>query len=181
LTEQSASVKETSVRYRIYFGAVQSGALQPQTSGPEFTPSRTAHIVLFDLPTLSGRSLRREPRRPGDQTGLLNLSPGEVETEAVNTLFRVAHSIKGGSAMFGFSAIASLTHVMETLLDRSNPGSVHLGGQRVPIRITAGARRRAGDPLRVLTQTDPRPYAGYLVARGLRRLDGPPICRIPNG
>ena len=56
------------------------------------------------------------------ETGLLSLSPGEVETEAVNTLFRVAHSIKGGSAMFGFSAIASLTHVMETLLDRVRAG-----------------------------------------------------------
>jgi two-component system, chemotaxis family, sensor kinase CheA len=56
------------------------------------------------------------------ETGLLNLSPGEVETEAVNTLFRVAHSIKGGSAMFGFSAIASLTHVMETLLDHVRAG-----------------------------------------------------------
>lgn len=56
------------------------------------------------------------------ETGLLNLSPGEVETEAVNTLFRVAHSIKGGSAMFGFSAITSLTHVMETLLDHVRAG-----------------------------------------------------------
>jgi two-component system, chemotaxis family, sensor kinase CheA len=56
------------------------------------------------------------------ETGLLNLSPGEVEPEAVNTLFRVAHSIKGGSAMFGFSAIASLTHVMETLLDHVRAG-----------------------------------------------------------
>jgi two-component system, chemotaxis family, sensor kinase CheA len=56
------------------------------------------------------------------ETDLLNLSPGELETEAVNTLFRVAHSIKGGSAMFGFSAIASLTHVMETLLDHVRAG-----------------------------------------------------------
>jgi two-component system, chemotaxis family, sensor kinase CheA len=56
------------------------------------------------------------------ETGLLNLSPGEVEAEAVNTLFRVAHSIKGGSAMFGFSAIASLTHVMEALLDHVRAG-----------------------------------------------------------
>ncbi len=56
------------------------------------------------------------------ETGLLNLSPGELHPESVNTLFRVAHSIKGGSAMFGFSAIASLTHVMETLLDHVRTG-----------------------------------------------------------
>jgi two-component system chemotaxis sensor kinase CheA len=56
------------------------------------------------------------------ETGLLNLSPGPVDAEAVNTLFRVAHSIKGGSGMFGFSAITGLTHVMETLLDHVRGG-----------------------------------------------------------
>ncbi|MGH8479611.1 MAG: chemotaxis protein CheA [Gammaproteobacteria bacterium] len=76
------------------------------------------------------------------ETGLLNLSPDEVETEAVNTLFRVAHSIKGGSAMFGFSAIASLTHVMETLLD-------HVRGGRAGIdRLLVDALLAAVDCLR---------------------------------
>ncbi|MFO1436299.1 MAG: chemotaxis protein CheA [Gammaproteobacteria bacterium] len=51
------------------------------------------------------------------ETGLLNLEEGTPDSEAINTIFRAAHSIKGGSGTFGFTAIAGFTHVMETLLD----------------------------------------------------------------
>jgi two-component system, chemotaxis family, sensor kinase CheA len=56
------------------------------------------------------------------ELALLKLNPGAPEAEAINTIFRVAHSIKGGSATFGFSDIASFTHTLETMLDelRSN-------------------------------------------------------------
>ncbi|MDQ3563748.1 MAG: chemotaxis protein CheA [Pseudomonadota bacterium] len=52
------------------------------------------------------------------ESGLLALIPGNADPESINTLFRVAHSIKGGSSMFGFTAITEFTHVMETLLDK---------------------------------------------------------------
>jgi two-component system chemotaxis sensor kinase CheA len=51
------------------------------------------------------------------ETGLLNLEEGTPDNEAINIIFRAAHSIKGGSGTFGFTAIAGFTHVMETLLD----------------------------------------------------------------
>jgi two-component system, chemotaxis family, sensor kinase CheA len=51
------------------------------------------------------------------ESGLLNLQEGTPDGEAINTIFRAAHSIKGGSGTFGFNAIAGFTHVMETLLD----------------------------------------------------------------
>jgi len=51
------------------------------------------------------------------EAALLKLDIGAPEPELVNTIFRVAHSIKGGSATFGFSEIASFTHSLETLLD----------------------------------------------------------------
>lgn len=56
------------------------------------------------------------------EAALLRLAPGAADTETVNTIFRVAHSIKGGAGMFGFNEIASFTHTLETLLDelRSN-------------------------------------------------------------
>ncbi len=71
------------------------------------------------------------------ETGLLNLSPDEMDPEDVNTLFRVAHSIKGGSAMFGFSAIASLTHVMETLLDHVRTGRAEIDRPLVDALLAA--------------------------------------------
>lgn len=48
---------------------------------------------------------------------LLNLNIGEVDSETINTIFRAAHSIKGGSGTFGLNVVAQFTHVMETLLD----------------------------------------------------------------
>ena len=49
---------------------------------------------------------------------LLNLDLSEANDEELNGIFRCAHSIKGGSATFGFTDVAQLTHKMESLLDR---------------------------------------------------------------
>ena len=57
------------------------------------------------------------------ESGLLELDPNAVDIETVNSIFRAAHSIKGGSATFGFSDVAEFTHVMETLLDEVRDGS----------------------------------------------------------
>lgn len=56
------------------------------------------------------------------EAGLLELDTGKPDMEAINTIFRAAHSIKGGSGTFGFTGISDFTHIMETLLDeyRSN-------------------------------------------------------------
>lgn len=49
---------------------------------------------------------------------LLNLDLTQANDEELNGIFRCAHSIKGGSATFGFTDVAELTHKMESLLDR---------------------------------------------------------------
>jgi len=51
------------------------------------------------------------------EAALLKLDVGAPDPEGVNTIFRVAHSIKGGAGMFGFTDVASFTHTLETLLD----------------------------------------------------------------
>tara|TARA_B100000446_G_scaffold46105_3_gene42171 strand:- start:10490 stop:13072 length:2583 start_codon:yes stop_codon:yes gene_type:complete len=51
------------------------------------------------------------------ESALMELDPSAVDAETINTIFRAAHSIKGGSATFGFSIVADFTHVLETLLD----------------------------------------------------------------
>lgn len=56
------------------------------------------------------------------ETGLMDLEPGTADDEVINSIFRAAHSIKGGSGTFGFKAIADFTHVMETLLDEMRDG-----------------------------------------------------------
>ncbi len=49
---------------------------------------------------------------------LLSLDLSAADEEELNGIFRCAHSIKGGSATFGFADVAELTHKMESLLDR---------------------------------------------------------------
>lgn len=52
------------------------------------------------------------------ESALMDLDPDSVDSETINAIFRCAHSIKGGSATFGFNAIGEFTHVLETLLDQ---------------------------------------------------------------
>ena len=54
---------------------------------------------------------------------LLEMLGDPDDPERINTVFRAAHSIKGGSATFGFDPIAKFTHVMETLMDEVRDGA----------------------------------------------------------
>src|ERR1700730_12886920 len=58
------------------------------------------------------------------EAALLKLDIGAPDKELINTIFRVAHSIKGGSATFGCSDIASFTHSLETMLDELRSGGM---------------------------------------------------------
>ena len=49
------------------------------------------------------------------ESSLLSLDSGD--TEVINTIFRAAHSIKGGAGTFGFNEVSDFTHDVETLLD----------------------------------------------------------------
>ncbi len=55
------------------------------------------------------------------ESGLLSLD-ATADTENINTIFRAAHSMKGGSATFGFTEVAEFTHGVETLLDEMRNG-----------------------------------------------------------
>lgn len=49
---------------------------------------------------------------------LLEVDVESPDLETLNAIFRAAHSIKGGAGTFGFTDMAEVTHVLETLLDR---------------------------------------------------------------
>jgi len=54
------------------------------------------------------------------ESSLLNLEQGDNET--INSIFRAAHSIKGGAGTFGFNDVTEFTHLVETLLDEMRDG-----------------------------------------------------------
>lgn len=77
---------------------------------------------------------------------LLAVDIGAPDQEELNAIFRAAHSIKGGSATFGFSDLAELTHVLENLLDRVRKGMLALTAEMVDAFL------RAKDVLAALLQ-----------------------------
>lgn len=56
------------------------------------------------------------------EQGLLEMDIANPDAEVINTIFRSAHSIKGGAGTFGFTQVADFTHVLETLLDEVRSG-----------------------------------------------------------
>ena len=55
------------------------------------------------------------------EVGLLGLDE-KADRERIDTIFRAAHSIKGGAGTFGFNDIAAFTNGIETLLDEMRRG-----------------------------------------------------------
>ena len=62
------------------------------------------------------------------EAGLLELERG-FDAGVVDSVFRAVHSIKGGAATFGFTAVTDLAHEMETLLDRVRAGTLLPGAE----------------------------------------------------
>ena len=62
---------------------------------------------------------------------LLELDVASPDAEQLNAIFRAAHSIKGGAATFGFTALTDTTHLLETLLDRARHGQLSLSAPMI--------------------------------------------------
>lgn len=57
---------------------------------------------------------------------LLDLDIQAPDVESLHAIFRIAHSVKGNAATFGFSDLTDITHVMESLLDEFRHGHLRL-------------------------------------------------------
>ena len=68
---------------------------------------------------------------------LLKLNVAQPDFEQLNAIFRAAHSIKGGSATFGFNDISSVTHVLESLLDKLRKKEIALQSAMIDVFLQA--------------------------------------------
>jgi two-component system chemotaxis sensor kinase CheA len=87
------------------------------------------------------------------ESSLLALDDGG-DGELVHTIFRAAHSIKGGAATFGFPEMSSFTHEAESLLDEVRSGKRAIDGSIIELLLRTVdclrgmfARAQAGEPL----------------------------------
>jgi two-component system chemotaxis sensor kinase CheA len=77
---------------------------------------------------------------------LLALDLNSPDADQLNAIFRAAHSIKGGSGTFGFTDMAEVTHILETLLDRIRKNELALTREMVDAFL------QTGDVLRTLLE-----------------------------
>ena len=83
------------------------------------------------------------------ETGLLRLRTAPDDVELLNSIFRSAHSIKGGAGSFGLKHLAHFTHSLENLLDRMRSFEVRATDEVI------GTLLRSVDVLRNLLDADP--------------------------
>jgi two-component system chemotaxis sensor kinase CheA len=69
---------------------------------------------------------------------LLAFDPDAPDADQLNAIFRAAHSIKGGSGTFGFTDMADVTHILETLLDRIRKNEIAMTRKMVDVFLQAG-------------------------------------------
>ena len=71
------------------------------------------------------------------EAGLLRLNEGQSDNETLNSIFRAAHSIKGGAGSFGLTQVVQFTHVFENLFDQMRDGKVKVSGELVTFLLRA--------------------------------------------
>ncbi|MBP1473713.1 chemotaxis protein CheA [Frateuria sp. MAH-13] len=113
------------------------------------------------------------------ESSLLALDEGG-DGELVHTIFRAAHSIKGGAATFGFPEMASFTHEAESLLDEVRGGKRAIDKPIIELMLRSVDclrgmfdRARAGEPLNDATSDGVRGELAAMMGREAPAQAGP--------
>lgn len=82
------------------------------------------------------------------EASLLSLEEGAAPThsdggEAVNAIFRAAHTIKGSAGLFGLDHVVAFTHVAESALDEVRAGRMPVTAPLIKLLLSCGDHMRA--------------------------------------
>lgn len=110
------------------------------------------------------------------ENALLNVDLAGDQSEAINAIFRAAHTIKGSAGLFSLDHIVAFTHVVESLLDGVRDGTVALNDEMIVLLLSCcdylseltdalAAGRMDADP-------DMAPQGQMLLAQLRRHMDG---------
>jgi len=70
------------------------------------------------------------------ETTLLSVEQSADRNEAVNAIFRAAHTIKGSAGLFGLDHVVEFTHVVESVLDEVRDGRIALAEELVALLLS---------------------------------------------
>lgn len=87
------------------------------------------------------------------------------DREAVDTVFRVTHTLKGNAGSLGFPAVADFAHVLEDLLDRIRKGRLEVTPPLVSLLLQAVDALKEMVPEAVAGAEQLRPTHLELLAR----------------
>ncbi|EMK01888.1 MULTISPECIES: chemotaxis protein CheA [unclassified Leptospira] len=84
----------------------------------------------------------------GAELFLLRMEKGDFDEEAIHSMFRSVHTVKGTAGMFGYESIEECSHELETLLDLARSGKTELDPTKIDFLLRAidHLKRIVGDP-----------------------------------
>ncbi len=71
------------------------------------------------------------------EESVLDMEQNPEDQDAINRLFRAMHTIKGSGSMFGFEAVASFTHHVETALDLVRNGAAPVSQELIDLILAS--------------------------------------------
>ncbi|MDF3822699.1 Hpt domain-containing protein, partial [Leptospira sp. 96542] len=70
------------------------------------------------------------------ENALLTIEQNADRDEAVNAIFRAAHTIKGSAGLFGLDHVVAFTHVVESVLDHVRDGHLEIDDELVVLLLS---------------------------------------------
>jgi len=89
------------------------------------------------------------------EDALLRLENAPGDAEALNAVFRAAHTIKGSAGVFEFDDIVAFTHSIESVLVEVRAGDVHVDATLIALLLSCGDHCSA--LVACLSSSDPQP------------------------
>jgi two-component system, chemotaxis family, sensor kinase CheA len=112
------------------------------------------------------------------ENALLNVDLAGDQGEAINAIFRAAHTIKGSAGLFSLDHIVAFTHVVESLLDEVRDGRVVLTDEMIVLLLSCCDFLSGMTEALAAGQLDPDPDSApegeALVLQLRRHMDQPP-------
>jgi two-component system chemotaxis sensor kinase CheA len=122
------------------------------------------------------------------EQNILAIENDPKNKDAVDEIFRAAHTLKGGAATVRMSELSEFTHAVEDLLDAVREGVIGISGEIVDALLSAVdvvkamlASRAAGKPYKKDVSGLEKTLASFIPEEGAKKGRGKAVSKAPTG